>query len=217
VFALPFDSGHVLALRVFPQSTFGPYRTVWHRDPAGAWSIFGDAPDLANACPRYYGSACQRVGHATIGLEWTRPRELHVTMDEPALSWSLTAHATPTLATLNAMSARMPLASWRPEVLLRARTAMARRLGMGDLELAGTMPSGHHGLLMPQRMYFVDDAHATLDGQDLGSPAHLQDNPSIGDVPLPARGVLAIGQAVWPVLAEPGATTAIPPTDSASS
>ena len=36
VFGLPFDSGHVLALRVFPQSSFGPYITVWHRDPAGA-------------------------------------------------------------------------------------------------------------------------------------------------------------------------------------
>lgn len=35
VFGLPFDSGHVLALRVFPQSSFGPYRTLWHRDPGG--------------------------------------------------------------------------------------------------------------------------------------------------------------------------------------
>ena len=37
VFGLPFDSGHVLALRVFPQSSFGPYRTLWHRDPEGRW------------------------------------------------------------------------------------------------------------------------------------------------------------------------------------
>ena len=33
--ALPFDSGHVLALRVFPENDFGPCRTVWHRDPSG--------------------------------------------------------------------------------------------------------------------------------------------------------------------------------------
>ena len=39
VFGLPFDSGHVLALRIFPENDFGPYRTVWHRDPAGRWSI----------------------------------------------------------------------------------------------------------------------------------------------------------------------------------
>ena len=30
-FALPFDSGHVLALRVFPENDFAPYRTIWHR------------------------------------------------------------------------------------------------------------------------------------------------------------------------------------------
>ena len=36
VFGLPFDSGHVLALRVFPESCFGPYHTVWHRDRAAA-------------------------------------------------------------------------------------------------------------------------------------------------------------------------------------
>lgn len=28
-------------------------------------------------------------------------------------------------------------------------------------------------------------------------PIQLHDNPEIGGVPLPARGVLAIGQAVW--------------------
>jgi hypothetical protein len=44
IFGLPFESGHVLALRVFPHSSFGPYRTVWHRDPGGGWSIHVDGP-----------------------------------------------------------------------------------------------------------------------------------------------------------------------------
>ena len=52
---------------------------------------------------------------------------------------------------------------------------------------------------MPQRMYDVDQAQATLDGVDLGRPARLDDNPTIGDVALPARGVLAIGQAMWQI------------------
>ena len=42
VFGLPFDSGHYLALRVFPQNDFAPYITVWHRDPQGRWSIFAE-------------------------------------------------------------------------------------------------------------------------------------------------------------------------------
>ena len=58
---LPFDSGHYLALRVFPENDFSPYKTVWHRDPEGQWSIFVDGPRFDTACPRYYGPACTRV------------------------------------------------------------------------------------------------------------------------------------------------------------
>ncbi len=62
VFGLPFDSGHALALRVFPDNDFAPYRTLWHRDPNGGWSIYVDGPRLDTACPRYYGAACDYTG-----------------------------------------------------------------------------------------------------------------------------------------------------------
>jgi hypothetical protein len=71
---------------------------------------------------------------------------------------------------------------------------------MGQLRLTGIMPSGHAGTLMPGRMYYIDDSQATLNGVDLGHPAHLQANPTIGEVTLPARGVLATGQAMWQIL-----------------
>ncbi|HUZ56448.1 MAG TPA: hypothetical protein VMU94_28480 [Streptosporangiaceae bacterium] len=61
---MPFDTGHVLALCVFPENDFSPYRTVWHRDPGGRWSIYVDGPRLDTGCPRYYGPACQYTGHA---------------------------------------------------------------------------------------------------------------------------------------------------------
>jgi hypothetical protein len=98
------------------------------------------------------------------------------------------------------VSSVLPLASWRPRSLLRARELLARALGMGELQLSGTLPSGHRGTLMPERMYFTDDSRATLSGADLGRPARLRDNPTIGGVTLPARGVLAIGQATWEIL-----------------
>lgn len=210
---LPLDSGHYLALRVFPDNDFAPYMTVWHRDPEGRWSIFVDGPRLDTACPRYYGAACSHVGHARIGVTWTGPMDLHITVDEvgddgegdrPAavhLDWTLRATETRLLRGLNAMSARLPTWTWRPQVLLRARELLARRvLGMGDLQMRGTMPSGHLGTLMPQRMYLIDDSTATLDGVDLGHPAQLASTPDIGGFPMPARGVLAIGQAAWPIL-----------------
>ena len=45
VMGLPFASGHYLSLRDFPAASFLPgaagYRSVWHRDPAGAWTFCG--------------------------------------------------------------------------------------------------------------------------------------------------------------------------------
>lgn len=200
VFGLPFDSGHVLALRVFPENSFGPYRTVWHRTPGGQWSIHVDGPRLDTACPRYYGPACEHTGFAGIDLSWTGPASLRVTMDSPSLDWTLTARSTPLLTALNAMSSALPLASWRPRVLVRSRERLARALGLGRLQMTGVMPSGHVGTLMPQRMYYIADARATLDGTDLGRPVRLDHNPRIGEVPLPARGILAVGQAAWQIL-----------------
>jgi hypothetical protein len=217
VFGLPFESGHVLALRVFPENDFSPYRTIWHRDPGGQWSIYVDGQRLDTACPRYYGPACTHIGHAHIDLEWTGPASLRVTMDAPRLEWTLTAAQTPILRLLNAASPRLPLWTWRSSRLVRAREHIARRiLGMGDICMSGTMPSGHVGILMPQRMYFIDQATAALDDEDLGHAVRVSPNPQIGQVPLPARGVLAVGQAAWAILHNdertltPGAATGSP-------
>jgi hypothetical protein len=73
-------------------------------------------------------------------------------------------------------------------------------LGVGAIELSGVMPSGHTGTLMPKQMYFIEESRAVLGGVDLGHPTHLAQCPTIGGVPLPARGMLAIGAAVWDIL-----------------
>jgi hypothetical protein len=200
VFGLPFDSGHVLALRVFPENSFAPYVTVWHRDPEGRWSIYVDGPRLDIACPRYYGAACAHTAFARIQWTWIGPATLRVTMDDPFLFWTLTATEPPVLRVLNALSAVLPVSTWRPRALLRARETLAAALGVGKLQLSGIMPSGHAGTLMPQRMYWIDDSTAILNGADLGRPTRLPSNPRIGGVPLPARGILAIGQGQWRIL-----------------
>src|SRR5438552_3542012 len=98
-----------------------------HRDPDGRWSIYVDGPRLDTACPGYYGPACEHTGHAHIDLAWTAPSSLHVTMDAPLLEWTLTARSTRVLDTLNAMSARMPLSTWRPAALVHARERWRKR------------------------------------------------------------------------------------------
>ena len=64
------------------------------------------------------------------------------------------------------------------------------------------MPFGHSGVLMPQRLYFIDRARVAIGSVDLGTPVRLAENPTIDGVPLPARGTFAIGQAHWEILDE---------------
>src|SRR5262252_793001 len=128
VFGLPFDSGHVLALRVFPDNDFSPYRTLWHRTPDGQWSIYVDGARLDTACPRYYGSACVRTDFARMTVDWTGPAALRVSTDTPALKWTLSATETPILRVLNAVSPRMPMWTWRSDALVRMREELARRV-----------------------------------------------------------------------------------------
>ncbi|EUA41225.1 hypothetical protein I549_1832 [Mycobacterium avium subsp. avium 2285 (R)] len=45
VMGLPFGSGHYLALRQFPATSFSPgYRSVWHRDRDGVWTFYATTP-----------------------------------------------------------------------------------------------------------------------------------------------------------------------------
>ena len=62
------------------------------------------------------------------------------------------------------------------------------------------MPSGHFGILMPRRMYFIRRTQIKWDGSDLGQAVFASPNPKIGKVPLPARGIFAIGEAHWEIL-----------------
>jgi len=198
VMAMPFSSGHVLVLRVFPENDFAPYTTIWHRTPERGWSIFVDGPELDTACPRYFGVAAERVAFARIELSWPEPSQLLVRMEDPRLEWTIALTTTPVLKVMNLIHPRLPEASWRPLVLVRLREWMARALfDMGDIRLIDTTPSGHQVVLMPERIYFVASSTARLEGSDLGPPTRSTDNPTIGVTKLSARPAFAFGRAYF--------------------
>jgi hypothetical protein len=198
VFAAPFESGHVLALRVFPENDFAPYRTVWHRTPDGDWSIFVDAPRHDIACPRYYGAAASRVESASIRVTWTGPAHLRVEMDEPRFVWDLAMTSSPVLGLMNVVNPRFPERARRAPGVLRAMEVMANHiLGLGPVTLAGITPNGYPSMLLPERMFFPTSCRAELEGVDLGPPARGGACPTIGNMKLPARPVFAIGRAYF--------------------
>jgi hypothetical protein len=196
VMVLPFSSGHLLGLRVFPENDFAPYVSVWHRTPEGEWSIFNDGPSLETTCPRWWGPALKHTELTRINIRWTGPRDLRVEMNDPPLSWTMTMNATPLLRSLNPLSRSMPLSTWRHTPSLKLREWMAKQLlGMGDIHFSFTTPSGHQAIIMPEQNFFISDSKAILKNQDLGHPVKLEKNPTIGKVPLPVRPVFIIGQS----------------------
>ena len=151
---VPFSSGHMLGLRVWPENNFAPYVSVWHRTPEGDWSMFNDGPSLETTCPRWWGPAIRRAELARISVAWTGPDELRVEMEDPPLEWTMSMTETPLLKAMNAVCAPLPLWTWKPSGLLRARELMAKKLlGMGDMRLSFMMPSGHAAVIMPERIF----------------------------------------------------------------
>ena len=191
----PMASGDQLALRVFPRSDFGGYVSVWHRDPAGAWSQFVDRAPVEAGCPRAWGPALAVAAPADIAVEWTGPHELDVRMDRPRLRWRVSMVATRPLRVLNALHQRLPLWTWRHRSLIRLREAALRVLGLGPVRLSGVVPAGVPLIAALERLYWVDRSTASLEGRDLGAPVVLDTCPTIGGWPLPRRGVFAIGEA----------------------
>ena len=194
--ALPFSSGHVLGLRVFAQTDFGPYWSLWHRDPAGAWTIHVDGVAVGEACPRYFGAALRSARAARLSLEWRGPAELLVTMDDPPLEWRVKMGGSLMTAAMNLVLPRITDQVWRRPAVPRIFERLAKHF-LGDADMLATVPNGHRHLLAPQRMFLIVDSKAVLAGEDLGAPIRARENPHIGPWRLPARPVFAMGRGFF--------------------
>lgn len=194
IMALPFDSGHALALRVMPENDVAPFRAVWHRTPAGEWSVYVDGPHPELFGPWLYGPAPAASGRAPIHVDWSGGRVLRVRMEEPALDWTVRLRSSPFTRLVNRALPRLPLELYRRRpALALVRQLADRALGSGPVDLEGAVPGGQRVLVRPRRLYLVGDARAVLRGEDLGSPTRASENPTAGSFRWPARGVLAEG------------------------
>ena len=201
VMILPWSSGHLLGLRVFPENDFAPYCSVWHRPPGEGWHIHNDGPSLRTTCPRWWGPALQEATLTSIDLTWTGPNRLRVELEEPDLEWTMEMSAPWTLHRLNAASAALPLPVWKMSPALHLGEWMAKRwLDLGDLRFSFETPSGQSAAIIPQEIFFIRSSEARLQGKDLGQPVRLPENPEIGSVALPKRPVFMIGHAFARIL-----------------
>jgi hypothetical protein len=194
VIGVLFASGDVLCLRRFPASTFGPgYDSVWHRDPAGRWVVYTSvAPEVS--CPRFIGAAISRAVETPIEIEWTGPFELAVRVPAAGLRWRMRMASTPVTRLMNAMMALMPAALFRSDLVLALMSMMSTAmLAAGRFLLSGRMPNRQWFQAGPRKLWMVPEAEASIAGRELGPTGPLATQATIGDVPLPQRGVLMLG------------------------
>ncbi|WP_220471949.1 hypothetical protein [Tomitella gaofuii] len=189
VMGLPFASGHYLALRHFTASSFGPaYRSVWHRDPQGRWTVHADVPPEVS-CARFLGPALTAARTARIGIDWTGPRSVTVTVDG-VLTWSFELGTDAATWLMSTMGARMPASACHAAWLLGPMgRAAGPVLSAGRMRLHGTMPAGQVFGAMPRRVWRIVRTEAQVDGADPGPPGPLEQQVRLGGFLLPQRGI----------------------------
>jgi hypothetical protein len=194
VVGLPFASGDLLCLRRFAESTFGPgYDSVWHRSPAGEWTLYTTvAPELS--CPRFIGAAASRVLQTPIELEWSGPSELSVRVPAAGLRWDMRLASTFVTRLMNFMRGLMPGALYRSELVLSMMSAMSTALlAAGRFRLRGRVPNRQRYQAGPRGIWFIPEARASIGGRDLGPLGPLAEQATLGDFAIPQRGLFMMG------------------------
>jgi hypothetical protein len=196
VMGLPFLSGHYLALRHFPATSFAPrFRALWHRDPAGAWTFYSTAPAQLS-CARYFSSATTNEGvRCDIDVAWLSAWSMRVRVDG-LLDWQIDMRSTPATRLISTVGARLPDWAWtKRAVLATMGRAAGLLLRVGRIGLYGTAPNGQYFMTAPARVWAVAGSRATLGGEEFGPIGPLPVQARLGDFWLPQRGIFAAGQA----------------------
>jgi hypothetical protein len=196
VMGLPFASGHYLALRHFPATSFGPrFRALWHRDPAGAWTFYSTAPAQLS-CARYFSSATTNEAvQCDIDVAWLSAWSMRVQVDG-LLDWQVDMRSTPATRLMSTVGALLPDWAWTNRAVLATMgRAAGPLLRVGRIGLFGTAPNGQYFMTAPARMWAVAGSRAMLGGEDFGPIGPLPQQARLGDFWLPQQGIFAAGRA----------------------
>ncbi|BCI51681.1 hypothetical protein NIIDNTM18_09590 [Mycolicibacterium litorale] len=198
VMGLPFTSGHYLAFRDFPATSFSPaYLSVWHRTPDGVWTFYATTPG-AQSCSRYFSSATAvDPVVCDITATWTTPWTLTIAIPG-VLQWRVDIAATTVTRMLTAVGTRLPEWAWTHRLTLGVLgRIVGPALGAGSIRLTGTASNGQQFRIGPKRVWLVADSSATVHDSDLGPTGPLPRQARLADFRLPQRGICVVGQGLF--------------------
>ncbi|MCV6983496.1 hypothetical protein H7I53_25175 [Mycolicibacterium pulveris] len=194
VMGLPFRSGHYLALRDFPATSFSPaYRSVWHRDPSGQWSFYATTPGQ-QSCSRYFRAATtQDAIQCDIDVAWLTPWSLLVQI-AGLLDWTIELKTTPATRLMSGIGRRLPSWTWtNPSALAAIGRAAGPVLRSGQVRLSGLAPNGQRFMIAPTQLWAVARSCASWRGEDLGPTGPLDRQARLADFRPPQRGIFVVG------------------------
>lgn len=194
VMGVSFESGHVLALRRWPSSSFGEgYTAVWLYDPSHGWTFYQDVPPEFG-CSRYFSKAVSRVVQSPIEIEWVESHRFVLRVPQANLRWEITLRETWTTRALNAASKVLPVSFKRKESVRNTMgKVVSLLLNTGKLTLAGHVPNGQKFVATARLIWLISQSRAILDDKDLGDMRRLDGQLSIGEFRIPQRGLFVIG------------------------
>lgn len=194
VMGLPFASGHYLALRQFPATSFSPgYRSVWHRDPDGVWTFYATTPG-PQSCARFFSAATPHDAvQCDIDVAWVTPWSLCVEIPK-LLAWQIDLRATVSTRLMSAVGTRLPAPVWTNRTALAVLGRIAGpTLRAGRVRLCGIAPNGQRFMIAPARVWAVARSRAVLRERDLGPVGPLRRQARLAGFRPPQRGVFAVG------------------------
>jgi hypothetical protein len=193
VMGFPFTSGHYLALRCLPATSFSPgYRSVWHRDPVGVWTFYATTPGH-QSCARYFSSATPNAAvQCAIDVAWISPWSLLIGI-EGLLEWQVDLDATISTRLMSTIGGSLPARAWagRPTLGLIGRAA-GPILRAGQVRLAGMAPNGQGFRIAPTQLWAAT-GRAAFRGEDLGPVGPLDRQARLAGFRPPQRGIFAVG------------------------
>lgn len=192
VIGLPFQSGHVLALRCFSSSSLGPsYTSVWHREPSGRWTFYSTvAPDCS--CARYFGGQIYRNVVTPIHVTWTTPSALRVDVGAEVM-WQITLRASTMTRLLSVVASLTPERAYRMPALHRGMALVVdAAFGADRIKLTGRTPNGHRFVMRPRKLWLVETSTALVSGRPVGLQGALEEQAALGDLLIPQQGLFAI-------------------------
>jgi hypothetical protein len=194
VLGLPFASGHYLALRCIPTSSFAPgYRSLWHRDPAGVWTFYATSPGELS-CSRFFSAATPRDAvQCDIDVAWVSPWSLVVGI-AGLLEWRLDLGTSASTRLMSAIAPRLPERAWTNPLALGALGRVAGpMMRVGRVRLSGRAPNGQRFMIAPKRFWAVTDSRAVWRGERLGRVTPLPEQARLADFWGPQRGLFVTG------------------------